>query len=95
MPHTSLANIASPVVWKVANMSIHMSQADKDLTNTVGYFAISIDKMRWILVNMTSAKPVKGCESVKQTSRGIEPQSIKTLPTTVLVEPAKHISIQT
>jgi hypothetical protein len=36
MLRISLANIASPIV---SNMSIHMSQASKDLTNIVGYFA--------------------------------------------------------
>jgi hypothetical protein len=39
---------------------------------------------------VSTAKHVKGFELVKQTSRGIEPQSIKTLPTAVLVGPTKH-----
>jgi hypothetical protein len=39
MPRTSLANIVSPVVWKVANKSIHMSPAGDYLTSTVGDFS--------------------------------------------------------
>jgi hypothetical protein len=39
---------------------------------------------------VSTAKHVKGFELVKQTSRGIEPRSMKTLPIAVLVGPAKH-----